>query len=31
VINDLPKIAHLKQIYPAMYSPTPVLVEAAAH
>ena len=31
VINDLPKIDHLKQIYPAMYSPTPVLVEAAAH
>jgi peptide-methionine (S)-S-oxide reductase len=31
VINDLPKIDHLKQIYPAMYSPTPVLVEAVAH
>jgi peptide-methionine (S)-S-oxide reductase len=30
VINDLPKIDHLKQIYPAMYRPTPVLVEAAA-
>lgn len=29
VINDLPKIAHLKQTLPQMYAPRPVLVAAA--
>ena len=29
VVNDLPKIAELKRLYPALYRPDPVLVAAA--
>ena len=29
VFNDLPKIANLKRLFPALYRPDPVLVSAA--
>jgi len=29
VYNDLPKVANLKRLFPALYAPDPVLVSAA--